>query len=559
MPIPSDIEIAQSTKLRHIADVVKSIGIAEEDLEYYGKYKAKLPLDLLERLKDRVNGKLIYTTAITATPAGEGKTCTAIGLTQALGKLGKNVAVALREPSLGPVFGVKGGATGGGYSQVLPMEDINLHFTGDIHAITAAHNLMVALLDNHIFQGNALNIDPRRVVVKRVMDMNDRQLRQIVCGLGGITNGMPRESGFDITVASEVMAILCLASGTEDLKERLSRIIVAYTYDRKPVTAADIKAAGAMAVLLKDAIKPNLVQTVEGQPAFIHGGPFANIAHGNNSIIATRLALKLADYVVTEGGFASDLGAEKFFDIVHRQTGLKPDVAVLVASVRALNMHGGVPKDKVAETNLEALAKGCENLDAHIDNLKDNFGLPVVVAINRFPTDSVEELELVEKRCKERGVRYAVSEVVSKGGDGGYELAEQVLAALEHDKNNFRMLYELDLTAEEKITKIAKSVYGADDVVFSEGAKTMLGTIRKIGYGNLPVCIAKTQHSLTDNPDLKGRPKGWKLTVREVKVSAGAGFIVAITGEVMTMPGLPKVPAADSINILEDGTILNLF
>lgn len=559
MPIPSDIEIAQSTKLRHINDVAKSIGIAEEDLEYYGKYKAKLPLDLLERLKDRADGKLIYTTAITATPAGEGKTCTAIGLTQALGKLGKSVAVALREPSLGPVFGVKGGATGGGYSQVLPMEDINLHFTGDIHAITAAHNLMVALLDNHIFQGNALNIDPRRVVVKRVMDMNDRQLRQIVCGLGGITNGMPRESGFDITVASEVMAILCLASGTEDLKARLSRIIVAYTYDRKPVTAADIKAAGAMAVLLKDAIKPNLVQTVEGQPALIHGGPFANIAHGNNSIIATRLALKLADYVVTEGGFASDLGAEKFFDIVHRQTGLKPDVAVLVASVRALNMHGGVPKDKVSETNLEALAKGCENLDAHIENLKDNFGLPVVVAINRFPTDSAEELELVEKRCKERGVRYAVSEVVSKGGDGGRELAEQVLAALERDKNDFRMLYELDMTAEEKITKLAKSVYGADDVVFSEGAKTMLGTIRKIGYGNLPVCVAKTQHSLTDNPDLKGRPKGWKLTVREVRVSAGAGFIVAITGEVMTMPGLPKVPAADSINILEDGTILNLF
>ncbi len=559
MPIPSDIQIAQATELRPISEVAASIGLSEEDLEHYGKYKAKLPLSLLERLKDRKDGKLIYTTAITATPAGEGKTCTAIGVTQALGKLGKKVAVALREPSLGPVFGVKGGATGGGYSQVLPMEDINLHFTGDIHAVTTAHNLMVALLDNHIFQGNVLNIDPRRVTVKRVMDMNDRQLRNIVCGLGGTNNGVPRESGFDISVASEVMAILCLASGTEDLKARLGRIIVAYTHDRKPVTAADIKAVGSMAVLLKDAIKPNLVQTVEGQPALIHGGPFANIAHGNNSIIATRLALKLADYVVTEGGFASDLGAEKFFDIVHRQTGLKPDVAVLVASVRALNMHGGVAKDKVSETNLEALAKGCENLEAHIDNLKNNFGLPVVVAINRFPSDSPEELELVKDRCEKRGVRYAVSEVVAKGGDGGAELAKQVLEALENDKNDFRMLYSLDIPAEEKIKKLAKEVYGADDVIFSESAKNMLGTVRKIGYGNLPICMAKTQHSLSDNPDMKGRPRGWKLSVREIRISAGAGFIVAITGEVMTMPGLPKVPAADSIDILEDGTILNLF
>ncbi|HNV34015.1 MAG TPA: formate--tetrahydrofolate ligase [Bacillota bacterium] len=559
MPIPSDIEIAQATELKPIQEIAASIGIAESDLEYYGKYKAKLPLGLLEKLKDNPDGKLIYTTAITATPAGEGKTCTAIGLTQALGKLGKKVTVALREPSLGPVFGIKGGATGGGYSQVLPMEDINLHFTGDIHAVTAAHNLMVALLDNHIFQGNVLDVDPRRVLVKRVMDMNDRQLRNIVCGLGGVSNGMPRESGFDISVASEVMAILCLASGMEDLKARLGRIIVAYTYDRKPVTAADIKAVGAMAVLLKDALKPNLVQTVEGQPAFIHGGPFANIAHGNNSILATRLALKLADYVVTEGGFASDLGAEKFFDIVHRQTGLRPDVAVLVASVRALNMHGGVPKDKVSETNLEALAKGCENLDAHIDNLKDNFGLPVVVAINKFPTDSQEELELIERRCKERGVRYAVSEVVAKGGAGGGQLAEQVLEALEKDANDFRMLYGLELSAEEKIKTLATKVYGADDVTFSESAKNMLGTIRKIGYGDLPVCVAKTQHSLTDIADVKGRPRGWKLTVKEIRISAGAGFIVAITGEVMTMPGLPKVPAANSIDILEDGTILNLF
>ena len=559
MPIPSDIEIAQATNLKPIAEVAATIGISADDLEHYGKYKAKLPLDLLERLKGNKDGLLIYTTAITATPAGEGKTCTAIGLTQALGRLGKKVAVALREPSLGPVFGVKGGATGGGYSQVLPMEDINLHFTGDIHAVTAAHNLMVALLDNHIFQGNALGIDPRRVTVKRVMDMNDRQLRNIVCGLGGTTNGVPRESGFDISVASEVMAILCLASGTEDLKARLGRMIVAYTYDRKPVTAADIKAVGAMAVLLKDAIKPNLVQTVEGQPAFIHGGPFANIAHGNNSIIATRLALKLADYVVTEGGFASDLGAEKFFDIVHRQTGLKPDVAVLVASVRALNMHGGVAKDKVSETNLEALSKGIENLEAHVDNLTVNFGLPVVVAINRFPTDSPEELELVKSRCEAKKVRYAVSEVVARGGEGGKDLAEQVLEALENDANSFHTLYDLEISAEDKIRKLAKHVYGADDVVFAESAKTMLGTIRKIGYGQLPVCMAKTQHSLSDNPDLKGRPTGWKLTVREVRVSAGAGFIVALTGEVMTMPGLPKVPAADSIDILEDGTILNLF
>ena len=559
MPIPSDIEIAQATNLKPIAEVAATIGISADDLEHYGKYKAKLPLDLLERLKGNKDGLLIYTTAITATPAGEGKTCTAIGLTQALGRLGKKVAVALREPSLGPVFGVKGGATGGGYSQVLPMEDINLHFTGDIHAVTAAHNLMVALLDNHIFQGNALGIDPRRVTVKRVMDMNDRQLRNIVCGLGGTTNGVPRESGFDISVASEVMAILCLASGTEDLKARLGRMIVAYTYDRRPVTAADIKAVGAMAVLLKDAIKPNLVQTVEGQPAFIHGGPFANIAHGNNSIIATRLALKLADYVVTEGGFASDLGAEKFFDIVHRQTGLKPDVAVLVASVRALNMHGGVAKDKVSETNLEALSKGIENLEAHIDNLTVNFGLPVVVAINRFPTDSPEELELVKSRCEAKKVRYAVSEVVARGGEGGKDLAEQVLEALENDANSFHTLYDLEISAEDKIRKLAKHVYGADDVVFAESAKTMFGTIRKIGYGQLPVCMAKTQHSLSDNPDLKGRPTGWKLTVREVRVSAGAGFIVALTGEVMTMPGLPKVPAADSIDILEDGTILNLF
>ena len=554
----SDIEIAQSTKLRPIADVARDAGLAEDEIEFYGRNKAKVSLKVLNRLPAGPRGKLIYTTAITATPAGEGKTCTAVGITQALGKLGKKVIVALREPSLGPTFGVKGGAAGGGYSQVVPMEDINLHFTGDIHAVTAAHNLLAAMVDNHIQQGNELGIDTRRVVWRRVMDINDRQLRYIVCGLGGTANGVPRETGFDISVASEVMAVLCLATGMTDLKERLGRLVVAYTRDGKPVTAADLKAVGAMAVLLKDALKPNLVQTLEGQPAFVHGGPFANIAHGNNSVIATRMALGLADYVVTEGGFAADLGAEKFFDIVHRFTGIKPDVAVLVASVRALNMHGGVPKAKVAETNLEALERGCANLDKHIENLK-KFGLPIVVAINRFPTDEPEELALVKKHCDAMGVRSAISEVVAKGGEGGIELAKEILAALEHDENNFAPIYDPALPIREKIEILAREIYGADGVVYTASADKDIARLTKLGFDKLPICMAKTQHSLSDNPDLKGAPKGWELTIREVRGSAGAGFLVCLTGEIMTMPGLPKVPAAEAVDINEDGRIVGLF
>ncbi|HNU93374.1 MAG TPA: formate--tetrahydrofolate ligase [Bacillota bacterium] len=554
----SDIEIAQSTKLRPILDVARDVGLAEDDLEYYGRYKAKVSLKTFDRLTDRPNGKLIYTTAITATPAGEGKTCTAVGVTQALGKLGKKAMVCVREPSLGPTFGVKGGAAGGGYSQVLPMEDINLHFTGDIHAVSTAHNLLAAMVDNHIHHGNELGINIHRVVWRRVMDMNERQLRNIVCGLGGSSNGTPREAGFDISVASEIMAVLCLASGMTDLKARLGRLIVAYDREGQPVTAADLKAVGAMAVLLKDAIKPNLVQTVEGQPAFVHGGPFANIAHGNNSIIATRMALKLADYVVTEGGFAADLGAEKFFDIVHRFTGLAPDVAVLVASVRALNMHGGVPKAKVAETNLEALEKGCANLDKHIENLK-KFGLPIVVAINKFPTDEPAEIDLVKKHCDAMGVRSAVSEVVARGGEGGIELAEEVLKALENDQNNFHPIYDPEMPIKTKISILAREIYGADGVVYTPSADREIARMTKLGLDKMPICVAKTQHSLTDNPDLKGAPTGWELTVREIRASAGAGFLVALTGDVMTMPGLPKVPAAEGVDIDEDGKIVGLF
>ena len=554
----SDIEIAQSTKLRPILDIARDVGLAEDDLEYYGRYKAKVSLKTFDRLTDRPNGKLIYTTAITATPAGEGKTCTAVGVTQALGKLGKKAMVCVREPSLGPTFGVKGGAAGGGYSQVLPMEDINLHFTGDIHAVSTAHNLLAAMVDNHIHHGNELGINIHRVVWRRVMDMNERQLRNIVCGLGGSSNGTPREAGFDISVASEIMAVLCLASGMTDLKARLGRLIVAYDREGQPVTAADLKAVGAMAVLLKDAIKPNLVQTVEGQPAFVHGGPFANIAHGNNSIIATRMALKLADYVVTEGGFAADLGAEKFFDIVHRFTGLTPDVAVLVASVRALNMHGGVPKAKVAETNLEALEKGCANLDKHIENLK-KFGLPIVVAINKFPTDEPAEIDLVKKHCDAMGVRSAVSEVVARGGEGGIELAEEVLKALENDQNNFHPIYDPEMPIKTKISILAREIYGADGVVYTPSADREIARMTKLGLDKMPICVAKTQHSLTDNPDLKGAPTGWELTVREIRASAGAGFLVALTGDVMTMPGLPKAPAAEGVDIDEDGVIVGLF
>lgn len=554
----SDIEIAQSTKLRPILDVAREVGLVEDDLEYYGKYKAKVSLKTFDKLSNRPNGKLIYTTAITATPAGEGKTCTAVGVTQALGKLGKKAMVCVREPSLGPTFGVKGGAAGGGYSQVLPMEDINLHFTGDIHAVSTAHNLLAAMVDNHIHQGNQLGINIHRVVWRRVMDMNERQLRNIVCGLGGSSNGTPREAGFDISVASEIMAVLCLASSITDLKVRLGRLIVAYDREGKPVTAADLKAVGAMAVLLKDAIKPNLVQTVEGQPAFVHGGPFANIAHGNNSIIATRMALKLADYVVTEGGFAADLGAEKFFDIVHRFTGLTPDVAILVASVRALNMHGGVPKAKVAETNLEALEKGCANLDKHIENLK-KFGLPIVVAINKFPTDEPAEIDLVKKHCDAMGVRSAISEVVARGGEGGIELAQEVLEALQQDQNGFHPIYDPDMSIKEKIGILAREIYGADGVVYTASADREIARMTKLGLDKMPICVAKTQHSLTDNADLKGAPTGWELTVREIRASAGAGFLVALTGDVMTMPGLPRVPAAEGVDIDEDGKIVGLF
>ncbi|HHT74233.1 MAG TPA: formate--tetrahydrofolate ligase [Firmicutes bacterium] len=554
----SDIEIAQQAKLQPIQEIAAKVGLTDDDLELYGKYKAKVSLDAVKRFAHRPNGKLIYTTAITATPAGEGKTCTTIGLTQALGRLGKNVMACLREPSLGPTMGIKGGAAGGGYAQVVPMEDINMHFTGDIHAVTTAHNLLAALLDNHITHGNALNIDPKRIVFRRVMDMNDRQLRNIVIGLGGAGNGVTREDGFDISVASEVMAILCLASDLQDLKRRVGSILVGYTYDRKPVYARDLKAEGAMAVIMKDAIKPNLVQTLEGQPVFIHGGPFANIAHGNNSIIATQTALKLADYVVTEGGFAADLGAEKFFDIVHGYSGLKPDVVVIVASVRALNMHGGVPKELVKETNLEALRKGLANLDKHIENVK-KFGLPVVVAINQFPTDSPEELEVVASHCDSLGVRWALSRVVAEGGAGGEEFAEVVLDVLEKETANFKPLYDWDLPLKDKLHILATEIYGADGVVYTDKAERAIRSITKLGYGNLPVCVAKTQHSISDNPALKGAPKGWTLTITDVRPSLGAGFVVCLAGDIMTMPGLPGKPAAEMVDIDAEGRITGLF
>jgi len=554
----TDIEIAQQAKLRPITEIAAKVGLMEDDIELYGKYKAKVDTKVYERLQDRPNGKLIYTTAITATPAGEGKTVTTIGITQALGRLGKNVMACLREPSLGPTFGIKGGAAGGGYSQVVPMEDINLHFTGDIHAVTTAHNLLNALLDNHIAQGNALNIDPKRIVLRRVLDMNDRQLRNIVIGLGGRGDGYVREAGFDISVASEIMAILCLASDLQDLKERVGRMLVAYTYDRKPVYAKDLKAEGAIAVIMKDAIKPNLVQTLEGQPVFIHGGPFANIAHGNNSIIATRLALKLADYVVTEGGFASDLGAEKFFDIVHGYSGLKPDVAVLVASVRALNMHGGVAKEEVHLTNLDALRKGLANLDKHVENLR-KFGLPIVVALNRFPTDEEEELALVREHCAQLGVRCAVSRVVAEGGAGGEELAKTILEVLESEPSQFKPLYDWKLPIKEKLAILAREIYGADDVVYTAKAESSIRDLTKLGYGELPVCVAKTQHSISDNPKLKGAPKGWKLTITDVRPSLGAGFLVCLAGDIMTMPGLPAKPAAEKVDIDAEGRITGLF
>ncbi len=553
----SDIEIAQEATMKPIRDVAASIGLSEDDIELYGKYKAKVSLEVWERLKNKPDGKLVLVTAITPTPAGEGKTTNTVGLGQALNRLGKKAIIALREPSLGPSFGVKGGAAGGGYAQVVPMEDINLHFTGDIHAVSTAHNLLAAMLDNHLHQGNNLNIDPRQVVLRRVMDLNERALRNIVLGLGGKINGVPRESGFDISVASEVMAALCLATDLMDLKERFKRIVVAYTYDGRPVTADDLKAAGSMALLMKDAIKPNLVQTLENTPAFVHGGPFANIAHGANSIMATQIGLKLADYLITEAGFGADLGAEKFFDIVCRYGELKPDAVVLVATIRALKNHGGVPKDQLSEPNLEALARGAENLEKQLENIQ-KYGLPVVVAINEFPTDTNEEMELVVEKCRALGAEVAVSRVWSEGGAGGEELAQKVIAAAEKT-SDFQYLYQLNLPIKEKIAAISREIYGADGVDYSAEAERTIKKLEEMGYGDLPICIAKTQYSLSDDPDKKGRPRDFKVTIREVRLSAGAGFVVALAGTVMTMPGLGKTPAAEKIDILPNGEIVGLF
>ena len=554
----SDIEIAQQAKMQKITDVAAKLGISEDDIELYGKYKAKLSYDLIRRVKDKKDGKLILVTAITPTPAGEGKSTTTVGLAQGLAKLGKKVIVALREPSLGPCMGIKGGAAGGGYSQVVPMEDINLHFTGDFHAITSAHMLLAAMLDNHIQQGNALNIDPRRIAWKRVVDMNDRELRNIVVGLGGKAHGVPRQDGFDITVASEVMAILCLASSLHDLKERLAKIIVAYDYNGNPVTAGQIKAQGAMAALLKDAVKPNLVQTLENVPAIIHGGPFANIAHGCNSVMATQTGLKLADYTITEAGFGADLGAEKFFDIKCRYAGLKPDAAVIVATVRALKMHGGVPKTELKTPNVEAVKKGLVNLEKHIENVK-KFGVPCVVAINIFAQDTAEELEAVCEHCAKHGVNVALSDVFAKGGEGGIDLAKEVIALADSGESKFAPIYPLDMSLKGKIETIAKEIYGADGVNYTKEADKALKEFEELGYGNLPICMAKTQYSFSDDPALLGRPSGFKITIRNCRIAAGAGFIVVLTGDVMTMPGLPKVPAAEKIDVTDDGVISGLF
>jgi formate--tetrahydrofolate ligase len=554
----TDIEIAQAAHMKPITEVAKQIGLNEDDLELYGKHKAKISLDVVNRVRNNPDGKLILVTAINPTPAGEGKTTTTVGLGQALNKMGKKTIVALREPSLGPCFGIKGGAAGGGYAQVVPMEDINLHFTGDFHAVTTAHNLLAAMLDNSLHQGNPFNIDPRQVVFRRVMDMNDRSLRKIVIGLGGRLDGVPRENGVDITVASEVMAILCLAGDLMDLKARLGQIIVAYTFDNKPITAHDLQAEGAMALILKDAVKPNLVQTLENTPAFIHGGPFANIAHGCNSIIATKLGLKLADILITEAGFGADLGAEKFYDLKCRFAGLRPSVTIIVATVRALKMNGGVPKTELGCENLEALGRGIVNLEKHIENMA-KYGVPTIVAINRFPTDSETELRLVREHCSQLGAEVALSEVFSKGGEGGRELAEAVLAVIQHKKPDFKFLYELNTSFEEKIEKICLEIYGADGVVFTPDASKALERYREMGFGNLPVCMAKTQYSLSDDMNLLGRPSGFNVTVREVRLSAGAGFLVAITGTIMTMPGLPKHPAAMNMDIDINGKITGLF
>ena len=554
----TDIEIAQQTKLRPIAEIAEELGVRTEELEPYGRFKAKLNDDLFTRLQDQPDGKLILVTAINPTPAGEGKTTTTAGLGQAMAKIGKKAVIALREPSLGPVFGIKGGAAGGGYAQVLPMEDINLHFTGDMHAITSANNLLCAMLDNHLQQGNLLGIDQRRILIKRCVDMNDRALRNIVVGLGGKINGVPSEDGFIITVASEVMAILCLAKDLKDLKERLGRILIAYTYDGKPVYAKDIKADGAMTALLKDAINPNLVQTIEGTPAIMHGGPFANIAHGCNSVRATRLALKLGDYCITEAGFGSDLGAEKFLDIKCRMAGLKPSCVVLVATARALKYNGGVPKAETGKENLEALEKGLPNLLQHVENVTKVYKLPCVVAINRFPTDTEAELKLIETKCKELGVNVALSEVWGKGGEGGIELAKEVVRLCEQP-NDFSFAYELDLPIKEKIEAIVKRIYHGDGVNFTANAEKQIKTLTDLGYDKMPICMAKTQYSFTDDQTKLGAPRGFTVTVRNVKVSAGAGFLVALTGEIMTMPGLPKVPAAERIDVDEAGKISGLF
>lgn len=554
----TDIQIAQEAVMEPIVKVAEKIGITEDELELYGKYKAKISDEFIEKIKDNPDGKLILVTAINPTPAGEGKTTTSVGLGEAFGKLGKRAVIALREPSLGPCFGIKGGAAGGGYAQVVPMEDLNLHFTGDFHAITSANNLLAALLDNHIQQGNELDIDTRQIVWKRCEDMNDRVLRNIVVGLGNKTDGFVREDHFVITVASEIMAILCLASDMKDLKERLARIVVAYNMAGEPVTAGDLKAVGAMAALLKDALKPNLIQTLEHTPALVHGGPFANIAHGCNSVRATKTALKLADYCITEAGFGADLGAEKFFDIKCRMAGLKPDAVVLVATIRALKYNGGVPKAELGTENLEALKSGIVNLEKHIENLQ-KYGVPVVVTLNSFVTDTAAEIDFVKTFCEERNCEFAISEVWEKGGDGGIELAKKVLNTLETRESNFKVLYEDNLSLKEKIETVAREIYGAGNIIFSSAAEKQLAKLEKLGFGNMPVCMAKNQYSLSDDPDKLGRPEGFDMNIREVYVSAGAGFVVVLTGAVMTMPGLPKAPAAYNIDVDENGRITGLF
>ena len=558
MEFKSDIEIAQSAKMADIREIAEKAGVDEKYLEQYGKYKAKVDNRIIEDLKDRPDGKLILVTAISPTPAGEGKTTTSVGLTDALSKIGKNVIAALREPSLGPVFGIKGGAAGGGHAQVVPMEDINLHFTGDFHAIGAANNLIAAMLDNHIQQGNKLGIDPRRITWKRAVDMNDRQLRFIVSGLGGKANGVPREDGFEITVASEIMAILCLSKDISDLKDKLGKIVLGYTYSGEPVTVSQIKAEGAAAALLKDAIKPNLVQTLENTPVFVHGGPFANIAHGCNSIVATKAALKLADYVVTEAGFAADLGAEKFVDIKCRKAGLTPSACVIVATVRALKYHGGVKKEDLNEENLTALEAGLPNLLQHVENVTKHFGLPAVVAINEFPTDTEAELKMVEEKCRALGVNVVLSRVWAEGGAGGTDLAREVVRLCE-EKNDFHFVYPLDISIKEKIEAVATKIYHANGVVFESKAEKQLKELEALGFNDVPVCMAKTQYSFSDRPELKGAPKGFKITVKDLKIDAGAGFIVVKTGDIMTMPGLPKVPAAENIDVDNDGRITGLF